>query len=95
MSARISRCAEHGLHGARPECFVCGEPVERVLMLAVDDVLKPGPVRSAVIAAAASTLRMDLGLCGDRARVVAERAVDRALAIAVVHVNGIGNEEAA
>ena len=28
----IARCPEHGLHGERTECFVCGGPVERVAM---------------------------------------------------------------
>ncbi len=28
----IARCPEHGLHGERQECFVCGGPVEQVLM---------------------------------------------------------------
>lgn len=31
--ARIARCPEHGLHGARTECYECGGPVERVLMV--------------------------------------------------------------
>lgn len=28
----IARCAEHGLHGERDECFICGGPVEKVAM---------------------------------------------------------------
>lgn len=32
----IARCPAHGLHGERAECFECGEPVERVPMVAVD-----------------------------------------------------------
>lgn len=28
----IARCAEHGLHGERTACFVCGGPVEQVAM---------------------------------------------------------------
>jgi NTP pyrophosphatase (non-canonical NTP hydrolase) len=30
---RIARCPEHGLHGERAECFVCGQPVEQVPMV--------------------------------------------------------------
>lgn len=29
----IALCAEHGLHGERDECFVCGGPVEQVPMI--------------------------------------------------------------
>lgn len=29
----IAYCPEHGLHGERQECFVCGGPVERVEMV--------------------------------------------------------------
>jgi hypothetical protein len=29
----IARCPEHGLHGERSECFVCGGPVEHVPMV--------------------------------------------------------------
>jgi NTP pyrophosphatase (non-canonical NTP hydrolase) len=29
----IARCPEHGLHGERDECFVCGGPVEKVPMV--------------------------------------------------------------
>lgn len=32
----IARCPEHGLHGCRQECFVCGGPVEQVPMVEVD-----------------------------------------------------------
>lgn len=31
----IARCPEHGLHGERDECFVCGGPVEKVAMFPV------------------------------------------------------------
>lgn len=31
----IARCPEHGLHGDRDECFVCGGPVEKVAMCPV------------------------------------------------------------
>lgn len=33
----IARCAEHGLHGERTECFVCAGPVEQVPMRPVVD----------------------------------------------------------
>lgn len=29
----IARCPEHGLHGERAQCFVCGGPVEQVPMV--------------------------------------------------------------
>lgn len=29
---KIARCAEHGLHGQRDDCFVCRGPVEQVEM---------------------------------------------------------------
>jgi hypothetical protein len=39
----IARCPEHGLHGERSECFVCGGPVERVLMAPVSPAVEePG-----------------------------------------------------
>lgn len=31
----IARCPEHGLHGEREDCFVCGGPVEQVAMVPV------------------------------------------------------------
>lgn len=31
----IARCPQHGLHGERDSCFVCGGPVEQVLMAPV------------------------------------------------------------
>lgn len=34
--ANVARCPEHGLHGERTECFVCGGPVEQVRMVAMD-----------------------------------------------------------
>lgn len=32
----IARCAEHGLHGERDECFVCGAMVEHVTFVRAD-----------------------------------------------------------
>lgn len=32
QAVNIARCPEHGLHGERTECFVCGGPVEQVPM---------------------------------------------------------------
>lgn len=32
-SVKIARCPEHGLHGERSECFVCGGPVDQVEMV--------------------------------------------------------------
>lgn len=34
-SVNIARCPEHGLHGARDECFECGKPVEQIPMVPV------------------------------------------------------------
>lgn len=34
----IARCPLHGLHGAREECFTCGDPVEQIPMIAADAV---------------------------------------------------------
>lgn len=36
----IARCPEHGLHGCRNECFVCGQPVEQVPMVTASDAAK-------------------------------------------------------
>lgn len=30
--AEIACCPIHGLHGERDECYVCGGPVEKILM---------------------------------------------------------------
>lgn len=37
MTVTIARCPEHGLHGDREECFVCGGPVEQVRIVPIDD----------------------------------------------------------
>lgn len=37
----IARCPEHGLHGERDECFVCGGPVEQVAMQPLDTSSDP------------------------------------------------------
>lgn len=34
--AYIAKCAEHGLHGERDECFVCGKPAEHVGFVRAD-----------------------------------------------------------
>lgn len=39
MSVQIARCPEHGLHGERDECFVCGGPVEQVKMVEANVVI--------------------------------------------------------
>lgn len=36
----IARCREHGLHGERTECFICGGPVEQVAMVPVAGVIE-------------------------------------------------------
>ena len=38
-TALIARCPQHGLHGEREECFVCGGAVEQVRMIAADELV--------------------------------------------------------
>jgi hypothetical protein len=38
----IARCPEHGLHGRRDECFVCGGHVEQVAMVPVAQAQQRG-----------------------------------------------------
>jgi hypothetical protein len=38
-STLVAYCSEHGLHGERSECFVCGGEVEQVAMVAAEDAL--------------------------------------------------------
>jgi hypothetical protein len=47
----IARCPEHGLHGERDECFVCGGEVEQVPFVPLEQ-----PV-SSVVAEAAQAIR--------------------------------------
>lgn len=35
----IAKCAEHGLHGERSECYVCGGEVEQVAMVPLAEVV--------------------------------------------------------
>lgn len=35
ITANVARCPEHGLHGSRTDCHVCGGPVEQILMVDV------------------------------------------------------------
>lgn len=49
----------------------------------VELITTPGPVRSAAVRAAAASLRMDVGLCGDRARAAAAHALDKGLLAAI------------
>lgn len=37
--AHIACCPEHGLHGQREECFVCGGAVEQVAVVPVEESL--------------------------------------------------------
>lgn len=37
-TVKIARCPEHGLHGARDECFECGGPVEQVEMVEASEL---------------------------------------------------------
>jgi hypothetical protein len=32
-TANIALCPDHGLHGERTECFVCGRPVDQLVMV--------------------------------------------------------------
>lgn len=54
----------------------------------VDELARPGPIRAAALGAAAGSLLMDLGVCGDRARFAAQRAVDAAINAAQEVANG-------
>lgn len=36
---KIARCPEHGLHGERQECFVCGAQCEQIEMVPLEQVL--------------------------------------------------------
>lgn len=45
MVTYIASCPEHGLHGARGECYTCGGPVDRVPMVRASEVY--GVVRRA------------------------------------------------
>lgn len=40
---------EHGLHGARSQCFVCGGPIEQVAMVPVEAATLVGDLREAII----------------------------------------------
>lgn len=40
MTVNIARCPEHGLHGQRIECHVCGGPVEQVPMVPAAAVIE-------------------------------------------------------
>jgi hypothetical protein len=45
----IARCPEHGLHGERPECFVCGGAVEQVPMVPASEITRlKGLLRDAI-----------------------------------------------
>lgn len=35
----VAWCPQHGLHGCRSTCFECGQPVPKVAMIAVDELL--------------------------------------------------------
>ena len=39
LKVNIARCEEHGLHGERDECFVCGGGVEQVPMVPLNDLM--------------------------------------------------------
>jgi hypothetical protein len=39
-TVNIARCPEHGLHGERPACFVCGGEVEQVPMVPASEVAR-------------------------------------------------------
>lgn len=82
--ATIARCPEHGLHGDRSDCFVCGGPVDRVPMISVEAIAQPGPIRAKAIAGMTAELRMGVGLCPDRGRLIAGQLLSR-LAKDLVH----------
>jgi hypothetical protein len=41
VSVKIARCPEHGLHGERDTCFVCGGPVEQVDVIPAEELWVP------------------------------------------------------
>lgn len=55
LVVHIARCPDHGLHGARPECFICGGPVEQVAMV-------PAGSLDAALERAVDALMADSGL---------------------------------
>lgn len=50
-----------------------------LLVVRLEDLAAPGPVRSRVLAAMTAELRMSIGLCPDRGRVIAGQLLDRAV----------------
>lgn len=55
----IARCPEHGLHGARDTCFVCGKPVEQVPMVEAARVPKQEITEEQIAAATSALERLD------------------------------------
>lgn len=39
-TVKIANCIEHGLHGKRDYCFVCGRPVEQIEFVPAEDYHK-------------------------------------------------------
>lgn len=88
MTVFIARCPEHGLHGEREECFVCGGPVEQVEMVEVRSL--PADNTDALLAEARAP---------SKTRVFAAHLLLRRLCIkienlrAAAYLNGIERDE--
>lgn len=54
----IARCDEHGLHGERTECFVCGGPVTQVPMVSADSLAEAEMQRDMAEAHLNPTIRL-------------------------------------
>lgn len=68
----IARCPEHGLHGQRTECFVCGGPVEQVPM--VPAPMTPGVCARPGCGASLSGMRANAVWCSRACYIAAKRA---------------------
>lgn len=76
----IARCAIHGLHGQRTECFVCGGPVDQVPMVPVEKephLVEVLPIERYCARRGCTTslrgMRDDAVWCSDACRVAAYR----------------------
>lgn len=96
MTVFIARCPEHGLHGEREECFVCGGPVEQVEMVEVRSL--PADNTDALLAEARA-LADEWQSRPSKTRVFAAHLLLRRLCIkienlrAAAYLNGIERDE--
>ena len=87
----IACCPEHGLHGERTECFVCGGEVEQVAMTAAPLFEHRG--RAAARFALAARVHLAFGVCQDRAEVFAGEALEAAIQAAEAAVQPTTTQE--